>query len=57
MWRANMRTTTFLLSLDSLFAKIDRNVRLKCYQMWCWRRMEKINEIDRVKNEEILQKV
>ena len=25
------------------------------FEMWCWRRMEKINWTDRVENEEILQ--
>jgi len=57
MWKANGKSTTFLLSLDSLFPKTDRNVRLKFYEIWCWRRMEKIIEIDRVTYEEALQKV
>jgi hypothetical protein len=57
MWRAKGKTTTFLLFLDSLFPKTYRNVRLECYEMWCWRWMEKINWIDRVKNGEVLRKV
>jgi hypothetical protein len=30
---------------------------VKSFEMWCWRRMEKISWIDRVKNEEVLQRV
>ena len=37
------------------FKKTDRNVRLECYEMGCWRRMENINWTDRVKNEDVLQ--
>jgi hypothetical protein len=28
---------------------------VESFEMWCWRRMEKIGWIDRVKNEEVLQ--
>jgi hypothetical protein len=28
--------------------------RLECFEMWCWRRMEKISWTDRVRNEEVL---
>jgi len=28
--------------------------RLESFEMWCWRRMEKISWTDRVKNEEVL---
>jgi len=37
-----------------------RNLDLKYlerFEIWCWRRLEKVNWADRVKNEEILQKV
>ena len=27
------------------------------FEMWCWRRIEKISWIDRVRNEELLRKV
>jgi hypothetical protein len=27
---------------------------LESFEMWCWRRMEKINWTDRVRNEEVL---
>jgi hypothetical protein len=30
---------------------------LERFEMWCWRRLEKANWADRVKNEEVLQKV
>jgi hypothetical protein len=33
--------------------KVDQNY-LESFEMWCWRRMEKISWTDRVSNEEIL---
>ena len=30
---------------------------LESFEMWCWRRMEKINWIDHVRNEEVLLRV
>ena len=30
---------------------------LESFEMWCWRRMEKINWTDRVRNEEVLLRV
>jgi hypothetical protein len=30
---------------------------LESFEMWCWRRMEKISWTDRVRNEEVLQTV
>jgi hypothetical protein len=30
---------------------------LESFQMWCWRRMEKISWTDRVRNEEVLLRV
>jgi hypothetical protein len=27
------------------------------FEMWCWRRMEKISWADRVRNEELLQRI
>jgi hypothetical protein len=36
--------------------KVDQKY-LESFEMWCWRRMEKINWIDRVRNEEVLQSV
>jgi len=31
--------------------------RLENFEMWCWRRMEKISWTDRARNEEVWQKV
>jgi hypothetical protein len=30
---------------------------LEGFEMWCWRRMEKLNWTDRVRNEEVLLRV
>jgi hypothetical protein len=30
---------------------------LESFEMWCWRRMEKISRIDHVRNEEVLLRV
>jgi hypothetical protein len=30
---------------------------LESFEMWCWRRIEKINRTDGVRNEEVLQRV
>jgi hypothetical protein len=38
------------------FWKVDQK-HLKSFEMWCWRRMEKIRWTDRVRNEEILHRV
>jgi hypothetical protein len=36
--------------------KVDQKY-LESFEMWCWRRMEKISWTDRVKNEEVLHRV
>jgi hypothetical protein len=36
--------------------KIDQEY-FESYEMWCWRRMEKISWTDRVRNEEVLHRV
>ena len=36
--------------------KVDRKY-LEIFEMWCWRRMEKISWTDRVRNEEVLHRV
>jgi hypothetical protein len=36
--------------------KVDQKY-LESYEMWCWRRMEKISWTDRVRNEEVLHRV
>ena len=35
---------------------VDRK-RLESFEMWCWRRMEKISWTDHVRNEEVLLRV
>jgi hypothetical protein len=30
---------------------------LECFEMWCWRRIEKISWTDHVRNEEVLLRV
>jgi len=35
---------------------VDRKY-LESFEMWCWRRTEKINWTDRVRNKEVLQRV
>jgi hypothetical protein len=35
---------------------VDRK-QLESFEMWCWRRMEKISWTDRVRNEEVLLRV
>ena len=39
-----------------MFRAIDQK-HLECFEMWCWRRMEKISWTDHVRNEEVLLKV
>jgi hypothetical protein len=41
MWKANGKTATLSLFLDSLFPVTEKNAGLECFVMWCWRRMEK----------------
>jgi hypothetical protein len=36
------------------FGGVDQKY-LESFEMWCWRRMEKINFTDRVRNYEVLQ--
>jgi hypothetical protein len=36
--------------------KVDQK-DLKSFEMWCWRRMEKISWTDHVRNEEVLHRV
>jgi hypothetical protein len=39
-----------------ILQKIDQNY-LESFEMWCWRRLEKIIWTDRVGNEEVLRRV
>jgi hypothetical protein len=36
--------------------KVDQKY-LESFEMWCWRRMEKISLTDRVRNDEVLHRV
>jgi hypothetical protein len=36
--------------------KVDQKY-LESFEIWCWRRMEKINQTNHVKNEEVLNTV
>jgi hypothetical protein len=38
------------------FRKVDQKY-LESFEMWCWRRVEKISWTDRVRNEEVLHRV
>jgi len=38
------------------FGKVDGKY-LESFEMWCWRRMEKINWIDHVENEEVFMNI
>jgi len=44
-----------VLKLGHLVKWIRNN--LKVFEMWCWRRMEKISWTDRVRNEEVFHRV
>ena len=37
--------------------RVTDQKRLESFEMWCWRRMEKISWIDHVRNEEVLFRV
>jgi len=36
---------------------VDTDRRLEAFEMWIWRRMEKISWLDKVINEEVLRRV
>ena len=35
----------------------QKKMRLEAFEMWIWRRMEKISWLDKVSNEEVLRRV
>ena len=48
------------IALDRAETSTIRKVDQRClgtFEKWCWRRMEKISWTDRVRNEEVLQRV
>jgi hypothetical protein len=57
------KLVTFCISSTALYCaenwtlrKVDQK-HLESFEMWCWRRMEKISWTDRVRNEEVLHRV
>jgi hypothetical protein len=49
------REATIISSSNVALRKVDQKY-LESFEMWCWRRMEKISWTDRVRNEEVLHK-
>jgi hypothetical protein len=49
-------STTFHGAYTWTLRKVDQKY-LESFEMWCWRRMEKINWNDRVSKEEVLYRV
>ena len=46
---------TAILQLVAIYNTHQK--RLESFEMWCWRRMEKISWTDHVRNEEVLLRV
>jgi hypothetical protein len=42
--------------VEKIFRKVDRK-HLESFEVWCWRRMEKIGWTDLVRSEEALQRI
>ena len=42
---------------ETLTLRATDQKRLESFEMWCWRRMEKISWTDHVRNEEVLLRV
>jgi len=58
MWKANGKTITLSLFLESLCTLQAADQKyLESFEMWCWRRMEKISWTDHVRSEEVLLRV
>jgi hypothetical protein len=53
--KAICNLVTLLLFLQRELRKIDQKY-LESFEMWCWRRMEKISWTDRVRNAEVLSR-
>jgi hypothetical protein len=51
---SNYRPISLLTSFSKVFEKV---IYKSIYEMWCWRRMEKISWTDHVRNEEVLLRV
>ena len=46
--------TNIKLYSTVLYCIVHYTIRLESFEMWCWRRMEKISWTDHVRNEEVL---
>ena len=46
-----------LYGVESLTLRAADQKYLECFEMWCWRRMEKISWTNHVRNEEVLLRV
>jgi hypothetical protein len=47
----------YVLILKTIFSGAVDQKHLESFEMWCWRRMEKISWTDHVRNEEVLLRV
>ena len=56
MWNASLVIVNLTLVKRHLFLSLIF-VRVESFEMWCWRRMEKISWTDHVRNEEVLLRV
>jgi len=48
------------LECSTLYSRdvdVDSDSRLEAFEMWIWRRMEKIRWLDKVTNEEVIRRV
>ena len=52
-----MFTVRYELKFLSICYMATDQKRLESFEMWCWRRMEKISWTDHVRNEEVLLRV
>jgi hypothetical protein len=52
-----IKNTIFTTSIYSLIFRAVDQKHLESFEMWCWRRMEKISWTDHVRNEEVLLRV
>ena len=46
-----------IISKKDKYVKIRFKKRLECFEMWCWRRTEKVSWTDHVRSEEVLLRV
>ena len=46
-----------LYGTETWTVRVVDQKHLECFEMWCWRKMEKISRTDHVRNEEVLLRV